>query len=107
VLAFLLAFHVPATIWTALVVIGAQSVAGAVPLVPGNAGAQQAALAVVLAGTAGAATVVGFGVGMQATTLVADVVAGVGAVVLVAERGDVRAALSTVRGRRPPSVTTA
>ena len=107
VLVFLLAFHVPATIWTALVVIGAQSVAGALPVVPGNAGTQQAAFAVVLAGTAGAATVLGFGVGMQAATALADVVAGVGAVALVAGGADLRAALSMIRGRRPPRATTA
>ena len=107
VLVFLLAFHVPATIWVALVVIGAQSVAGALPLIPGNAGTQQAAFAVVLAGTAGAGTIVGFGVGMQAATAVADVVAGVAAVGLVAGRADLRAALATLRVRRPPRPTAA
>jgi len=107
VLAFLLAFHVPATLWTALIVLGAQSVAGHVPLVPGNDGTQQAALAVVLAGTAGASTVLGFGVGMQATTLLTDVVAGVAAVALVAEGGSFRAALSTIRLRRATHPTTA
>lgn len=107
VLVFLLAFHVHATIWTALIVIGAQSVAGVLPVLPGNAGTQQAAFAVALAGTAGTATVLGFGVGMQAATLLADVVAGVAAVGLVAGRADLRAALSTMRRPRLPRPATA
>jgi len=68
VFTFLLAFHMPATAWTALVVIGAQSVAGTVPLAPGNAGTQQAALALAFRGMVGAGTVVGFGVGMHSST---------------------------------------
>ena len=83
VVAFLMAFHIPAALWTALVVVAAQTVAGALPLIPGNAGTQQAAIAVALAGTASAATLLGFGVGMQATTTVVDLAVGVAALTLV------------------------
>ena len=100
VYAFLLAFHVPAAPWTALVVIAAQSVAASVPLLPGNAGTQQAAIGIALAGTASAAGVLGFGVGMQAATALADLILGSVAVVLVANRQDLCNALNTVRSRR-------
>lgn len=102
VYAFLVAFHVPAAPWTAVVVVAAQNVAASLPLLPGNAGTQQAAIGLALAGTAGAASLLGFGVGMQAATAVADVLVGIAAVALVATRADVRAALGTLRvGRRP------
>lgn len=83
VVAFLAAFHIPGALWTALVVVAAQTVAAALPLMPGNAGTQQAAIAVGLAGTVSAATLLGFGVGMQATTTVVDLLVGVAALMLV------------------------
>jgi uncharacterized membrane protein YbhN (UPF0104 family) len=94
---FLVAFHIEATPWTVLVVVAAQMTASLIPLLPGNAGAQQAALVVGLSGTAGAATVVGFGVGMQAATGISDLLLGTFAVALVASRAEMRAALA----RRP------
>jgi uncharacterized membrane protein YbhN (UPF0104 family) len=100
VYAFLLAFHVPAAPWTALVVVAAQNVAASVPLLPGNAGTQQAAIGVALAGSASAAALLGFGVGMQAATMVADLVLGAAALMLVGNRRDVRSALATLRLRR-------
>lgn len=100
VYAFLLAFHVPAAPWTALAVVAAQNVAASVPLLPGNAGTQQAAIGVALAGSASATALLGFGVGMQATTALADLVLGAAAISLVAGRADVRAALATLRFRR-------
>jgi glycosyltransferase 2 family protein len=100
VYAFLVAFHVPAAPWTAVVVVGAQNVAASLPLLPGNAGTQQAAIGLALAGTAGAASVLGFGVGMQAATAAADVVVGAAALALVASRADLLAALGTLRPRR-------
>ena len=105
VFTFLLAFHMPATAWTALVVIGAQSVAGTVPLAPGNAGTQQAALALAFRGMVGAGTVVGFGVGMQASTALVDLVAGGAAVALVAGGSELRETLSASRGRRTARAT--
>jgi hypothetical protein len=94
---FLLAFHIDATAWTVLAVVAAQMMASLVPLLPGNAGAQQAALVVALSGTSSAATVVGFGIGMQAATGLADILLGMLAVGLVTPGAEIRAA---VTGRR-------
>jgi uncharacterized membrane protein YbhN (UPF0104 family) len=106
VYAFLLAFHVPAAPWTALAVVAAQNVAGSLPLLPGNAGTQQAAIGVALAGTASATALLGFGVGMQVATAIADLILGAAALALVANRDDLRDALGTVRvRRRTPAVT--
>lgn len=102
VYAFLVAFHVPAAPWTALAVVAAQNVAASVPLLPGNAGTQQAAIGVALAGSASAAALLGFGVGMQAATTIADLVLGAAALAVVANRRDFRSALAAARvGRRP------
>jgi uncharacterized membrane protein YbhN (UPF0104 family) len=72
---FLVAFHVPASLHTALLVIAVQLVAGAVPLTPGGAGSQQAILVAALSPIT-TSTVLGFGIGTQITTLLADVVLG-------------------------------
>jgi uncharacterized membrane protein YbhN (UPF0104 family) len=98
--AFLVAFHIPAAPWTAVVVVAAQNAAGAVPLLPGNAGTQQAAIAVALAGTASATNLLGFGVGMQASTAITDIVLGAVALTLVAGRDDLRSALRILRPGR-------
>lgn len=100
VYAFLLAFHVPATAWTALVVVAAQNVAASIPLLPGNAGTQQAAIGLALAGSAGAASLLGFGVGMQAATSVADLALGAVAFALVADRRDLSTALEALHHGR-------
>lgn len=86
VLAFLAAFHLPAAPLTALAVVAAQTVAGALPLLPGNAGTQQAAIGAALAGTAGTAALIGFGLGMQATTTVVDVMVGAIAAAMIPGR---------------------
>ena len=70
-----------------------------VPLLPGNAGTQQAAIGVALAGSASVAGVLGFGVGMQAATAITDLVLGAAALFLVADRRDVTAALAMLRPR--------
>ena len=106
VYAFLVAFHVPAAPWTAVVVVAAQNVAAAVPLLPGNAGTQQAAIGVALAGSASAGDVLGFGLGMQASTAIADIVLGAAALALVAGRGRSRSALRALRPRRRSSAGT-
>ncbi len=100
VYAFLIAFHVPSAPWTAVVVVAAQNAAGAVPLLPGNAGTQQAAIGIALAGTASATTVLGFGLGMQAATAITDIALGGAALVLVAGRDDLRNAVRMLRPRR-------
>jgi glycosyltransferase 2 family protein len=104
---FLVAFHVPAAPWTALVVVAAQNVAASVPLLPGNAGTQQAAIGVALAGSASAAALLAFGVGMQAATTIADLALGAAALALVANRGDLRVALRSLRIGREAGAATA
>lgn len=96
---FLLAFHLGGGLWVVLLVVAAQNLAGLLPLAPGSAGTQQAALAFALAGTVSAAAVVGFGVGMQVATALADVMIGVVAVVLVSSWSDVGDALRPSRRR--------
>ncbi len=98
---FLLAFGLPATFWTVALVLAAQNAAALLPLTPGNAGTQQAALVVALAGTASAPSALGFGIGMQAATLVADLVLGVVAVAALAGRREMSAALGALRRRTP------
>jgi hypothetical protein len=74
--------------------------ASLVPLLPGNAGAQQAALVVALAGYATAASVVALGVGMQAATSVVDLLLGALAVGLVTSRDQLRRLFGGERRRR-------
>lgn len=90
VLAFLVAFHVPAAPWTALVVLAAQTAAGALPLMPGNAGTQQATIAIALAGTASAASLLTFGIGLQASTTIVDLIVGAAALTLIPRNADGR-----------------
>jgi uncharacterized membrane protein YbhN (UPF0104 family) len=97
---FLIAFHVPGTVWTVLLVVAAQAAASLLPLLPGNAGAQQAALVVGLAGYATAASVVALGVGMQAATGIVDLALGGLGIGLFANRADVRAVFATRRRTR-------
>lgn len=96
---FLLAFHLSGGLWVVLLVIAAQNLAALLPLLPGSAGTQQAALAFALAGTVSAAAVVGFGVGMQVATALADVAIGVVAVALISSWSDVGDALRPSRRR--------
>jgi uncharacterized membrane protein YbhN (UPF0104 family) len=72
---FLVAFHVPATLAAALLVVAVQLVVATVPVTPGGAGPQQAILVLALSASA-AATVLGFGIGMQAATVMSDLVLG-------------------------------
>ncbi|HST17386.1 MAG TPA: lysylphosphatidylglycerol synthase transmembrane domain-containing protein [Gaiellaceae bacterium] len=83
VYAFLLAFHIPATLWTAVAVVAAQNIAASIPLLPGNVGTQQAAIAVALSGVATSGSVLGFGIGMQAATAIFDIAAGAVALCLI------------------------
>ena len=97
VYAFLIAFHIPGGFWVVLLVIAAQNVAGLLPLAPGSAGTQQAALALALAGTVGVNSVVGFGVGMQLATGLSDVIVGIVAIALVSSWSDISDALRPSR----------
>ena len=99
---FLVAFHLGSGLWVVLLVVAAQNLAGMLPLAPGSAGTQQAALAFALAGTVSAGAVVGFGVGMQVATAVADVAIGLVAGALVSSWSDVGDALRPARRRLVP-----
>ena len=97
---FLVAFHVPATFGAALVVVGVQLVAAVVPVTPGGAGSQQALLVVALSATA-AATVLGFGIGMQVATALCDLVLGAASLIFLT--GSLRwRPLALRRDRRAP-----
>jgi uncharacterized membrane protein YbhN (UPF0104 family) len=72
---FLVAFGVPASMGTAALVVAVQLAAGALPVTPGGAGSQQAMLVVALSATT-AATVLAFGIGMQAATVLTNIVLG-------------------------------
>lgn len=99
---FLLAFHLDGSVWIVLLIVAAQNVAGALPLAPGSAGTQQAALALALAGTVSASAVVGFGVGMQVATGLSDIVFGAVAIAATSSWVDIRLALRPAR-KRPAS----
>lgn len=100
---FLIAFHLTAGLWAVLVVVATQSAVSVLPISPGNAGTQQAAFMLVLAGNGSAAAVLGFGVGMQAALVVVDLVIGGLAMAFVARRLDSVGFPRTLRtfGRTP------
>ena len=97
---FLVAFHVPASLQAVLIVIAVQLVAGAVPLTPGGVGSQQAILVAALSPTT-TSTVLGFGIGTQLTTLLADLV--LGGVSLILMTGSLRWR-RIARAQQPSSV---
>jgi hypothetical protein len=79
---FLLAFHLPAGLGAALLVVAVQLVAAAVPVTPGGAGPQQAILVVALSASA-AATVLAFGIGMQVATALSDLGRGAASLIFL------------------------
>jgi uncharacterized membrane protein YbhN (UPF0104 family) len=97
---FLVAFHLTAGIWVVLVVVATQSAVALLPISPGNAGTQQAAFMVVLAGSGSMAAVLGFGVGMQAALIVVDLVIGGAAMWFVTPRLGLTRSLGMVRTLR-------
>lgn len=99
---FLVAFHLTVGFWAVLLVVAAQSAVSVLPISPGNAGTQQAAFMVVLAGSGSTAAVLGFGVGMQAALVIVDLVIGAAGLSFVASRLDLAGSLASVRtfGRR-------
>lgn len=98
---FLIAFHLGAGLWTVLLVVAAQNIAALLPFTPGGVGTQQAAIAVALAGAASAGSVLGFGIGMQAATTLADLAVGAVAVMMVLSRTELREAFHRVRRHTP------
>ncbi len=80
---FLAAFHLPATMQTAVIVLAVQCAANVLPVTPNGAGTQQALLVVALGSRFAAPQVVGFGAGAQLATTVADVLLGAAALLLL------------------------
>jgi uncharacterized membrane protein YbhN (UPF0104 family) len=74
---FLAAFHVHPSVASVLVVVAVQGASGLVPVTPGGAGTQQTLLVLALGATAGSGPVLGFGIGMQLTTTLVNVMAAV------------------------------
>jgi uncharacterized membrane protein YbhN (UPF0104 family) len=73
---FLLAFHIPATVENALLVLVVQSVATSMPLTPGGLGPKQALLVVLLGGVAAPGALLAFSVGMELAILVFNLLLG-------------------------------
>jgi uncharacterized membrane protein YbhN (UPF0104 family) len=77
------AFHVHATVTNALLALVVSSISTLLPITPGGAGAQQAMLAIVLAGEASRSQLLAYSVGAQAATATLNVVVGLAAMLLV------------------------
>lgn len=77
---FLMAFHMPATLHNALVVLAVQSIATLVPITPGGIGTIQGLLVVAFKDTVAASTVLGFSVGMHVATLAVNLAVGFAAI---------------------------
>jgi uncharacterized protein (TIRG00374 family) len=74
--AMLAAFGVHPTVRTAVLVLVIDSIATALPLTPGGAGAQQALLAFALAGAASQSQILAYSVGQQAVITLANIALG-------------------------------
>ena len=86
---FLDAFHIGGSVENVLLVMSVQAIAGALPLTPGGAGAQQALLVATLTGPSRSA-VLAYSVGQQAAVTVWSVVIAVAAMVFVFRTRDWR-----------------
>lgn len=85
------AFHLPATLHTALLVQVTQSLSTLVPLTPGGIGTEQGLIVYVFAGKASKAAVLSFSVGMKIVLTFVNLVIGFSAIALM---------LRTLRWRR-------
>jgi uncharacterized membrane protein YbhN (UPF0104 family) len=85
------AFHLPATLHTALLVQVTQSLSTLVPLTPGGIGTEQGLIVYVFAGRAARAAVLSFSVGMKVALMAVNLVVGFSAIALM---------LRTLRWRR-------
>jgi uncharacterized membrane protein YbhN (UPF0104 family) len=88
---FLRAFHVDATVETALAVLVVGGLSTLLPFTPGGAGTQQAILVFALAGAASSSTILAFSFGQQLVVTIVNVALGFGAILLM---------LGTLRWRR-------
>ncbi len=77
---FLHAFHMPATLHNALVVLAVQSLSSLLPLTPGGVGTVQGLLVYIFRGKVATGTVLTFSVGMHIATVVFNLALGFGAI---------------------------
>ena len=73
---FLKAFHMPANLHNALVVLSVQSISTLLPITPGGVGTVQGLLVATFRDKIPTATVLSFSVGMHVATVVANLVVG-------------------------------
>src|SRR6185312_13163207 len=85
------AFHLPATLHTALLVQVAQSLSTLIPLTPGGIGTEQGLVVYIFSGKAAKTAVLSFSVGMKVTLMTVNLVIGFAAIALM---------LQTLRWRR-------
>jgi uncharacterized protein (TIRG00374 family) len=83
---FLVAFNIPASVGSAVLVLAAGSASTLMPFTPGGAGAQQALLAYMLRGVAVTSTVLAFSVGMQVAITLTNVILGGAAITIMLRR---------------------
>ena len=97
---FLAAFHVPASLQSALLVQVAASLGSLFPATPGGLGPKQALLVVMLAGTAGRTDVLAFSAGMEITLLVVNAILGLTCLALMLRNLRFRQAIAQARADR-------
>jgi uncharacterized membrane protein YbhN (UPF0104 family) len=109
---FLQAFHVPATLRNALLIMVVGAVATIMPFTPGGAGPKQALLVVLLAGEAARSDVLALSVGMEIATAATNVALGALCMTFIFRGLGLRGAIAHARestrrpkkrGPRPPS----
>jgi uncharacterized membrane protein YbhN (UPF0104 family) len=91
------AFHIPASVGDAVLLVVVGGIVGALPAAPGGAGSQQIAVVFVLSGVASASAAITFSVGMQVAITIFNVTLGVIAAGLLF--GTARPHLMLRRGR--------
>lgn len=99
--AFLAAFNITPSLEAALLVQVASSAATSLPATPGGLGPKQALLVILLAGEAARGEVLAFSVGMEATTLVVNVLLGLLAMSLMLGGLRIRHAIAEARNGGP------
>lgn len=94
---FLQAFHVPATLENALLILVVGAVATIMPITPGGAGPKQALLVVLLAGEAARSDVLALSVGMEITVAATNVAVGALCMTFIFRDMSIRGAIAHAR----------
>ena len=99
---FLEAFHIPATIQNALLVLVVQAAATSLPLTPGGLGPKQALLVVVLSGEAARGDLLAFSVGMELAIVVFNLILGLSCMAVMLKGFHFRQAIADARAAQAP-----